>query len=164
MSSYEFDLMYLLKTEIKDEAQLVCAEQAPGYVKIRFSADKESDLKTLLPNNGLYINGYELKIQIHNIISDQYLNQLKSSNTSTASASIYLSYNLPRSIDNKILEKLKEFHENLKEEQCHLAKRHIEQLFEFALRSYHEKFRQHIVRYTKEIFRIINRVKGTLNS
>ncbi|CAF1055339.1 unnamed protein product [Didymodactylos carnosus] len=32
MSSYEFDLMYLLKTEIKDETQLVGVEQAPGYV------------------------------------------------------------------------------------------------------------------------------------
>ncbi|CAF4464566.1 unnamed protein product [Didymodactylos carnosus] len=55
MRTYEFDLMYLLKTEIEDETQLVGVEQTPGYVKIRFSADKKNDLKTILPNNELYI-------------------------------------------------------------------------------------------------------------
>ncbi|CAF1380118.1 unnamed protein product, partial [Didymodactylos carnosus] len=88
------------------------------------------------------------------IISDEFLDQLKSSNKSTASASIYLSYNLPRSIDDKILQKLKEFRETSYRGACHSAARHIEHLFEFASRILHENFRQHIFLYTKELFHI----------
>ncbi|CAF1044531.1 unnamed protein product [Didymodactylos carnosus] len=148
----EYDIMYLSKVEIKNESHLEYVPDATGFVRILRNRDR--DLRHL-PHNGTFINGCQLKEDIHSIIKANQVRSLETSSTSIDQASIFLQYNdLWPPVDREIIRKLQTMRQELTNERRRNAQRNIEQYFLFAKSLINFQFKDDFGNISKRLFNI----------
>ncbi|CAF1604056.1 unnamed protein product [Didymodactylos carnosus] len=154
--SYEYDIIYISKIEISDENGIEYVAEAPGYIRIFYDNNSyESHLPTGSLNNQTFIDGYQLKQQIHSIMKEQNLRSISSSSTSIDKANIFFQFSDPNPpIDCNILEKIELFRQNITNEQQQIGRRNIEQFSLYILDVFDKETKYFLCKLSKELFHI----------